>query len=80
MVALIDDLQERGLVRRRQDQGDRRRNVVELTDVGHDLTRQAAQASQQAEQSFLSPLSASEAEQFKKTLRALLQDPPAPLK
>jgi DNA-binding MarR family transcriptional regulator len=77
MVALIDDLQERGLVRRRQDQGDRRRNVVELTDAGHDVTRQAAQAGQQAEQAFLSPLSAGEAEQFKKTLRALLQGPAA---
>lgn len=78
MVALIDDLQERGLVRRRQDQGDRRRNVVELTDAGHDVTRQAAQAGQQAEQAFLHPLSASQAEQFKKSLRALLRDRPAP--
>jgi DNA-binding MarR family transcriptional regulator len=77
MVALIDDLQARGFVRRRQDPGDRRKNVVELTDVGQDITRQAAKAGQQVEQTFLSPLSAEEAEQFKKTLRALLYHPPA---
>ncbi len=76
MVALIDDLQERGLVQRRQDPDDRRRNVVELTDAGQDITRQAARAGQQAERTFLSPLSASEAQQFKKILRALLYNPP----
>ena len=77
MVALIDDLQERGLVRRRQDPEDRRKNVVELTDAGKDITRLATQAGKQAEQSFLSPLSADEAEQFKKILRALLYNLPA---
>lgn len=77
MVALIDDLQERGLVQRRQDPDDRRKNVVELTDAGQDITRQATRAGEQAERIFLSPLSAGEAEQFKKTLRALLYSPPA---
>ena len=77
MVALIDDLQERGLVQRRQDPDDRRRNVVELTDLGQDITRQAARAGEQAERTFLSPLSAGEAQQFKKTLRALLYNPSA---
>jgi DNA-binding MarR family transcriptional regulator len=48
MVALIDDLQERGLVRRRQDPDDRRKNVVELTDAGQDITRRATQAGAQA--------------------------------
>jgi DNA-binding MarR family transcriptional regulator len=77
MVALIDDLQERGLVRRRQDPDDRRKNVVELTDAGQHITRQATQAGEQAERTFLSPLSADQAEQFKKTLHALLYSPPA---
>lgn len=76
MVALIDDLQERGLVQRRQDPEDRRKNVVELTDAGQEITRQATRAADQAERTFLSPLPASEAEQFKKTLRALLASPP----
>lgn len=77
MVALIDDLQERGLVRRRQDPDDRRKNIVELTEAGQDITRLATGARDRAEQTFLSPLSADEAEQFKKTLRALLYDSPA---
>jgi DNA-binding MarR family transcriptional regulator len=77
MVALIDDLQERGLVRRRQDPDDRRKNIVELTETGRDITRQATKARERAEQAFLGPLSADEAEQFKKTLRALLYEPPA---
>lgn len=72
MVALIDDLQDRGLVRRRQDPDDRRKNVVELTEAGRDITRQALRAAEQAEQTFLGPLSVEEAEQLKKALRALL--------
>ena len=72
MVALIDDLQLKGLVQRRQDPDDRRRNVVELTDVGRSTVQQADEAVGQAEQDFLAPLSAAEAAQFKKTLRALL--------
>jgi DNA-binding MarR family transcriptional regulator len=72
MVALIDDLEGRGFVRRRQDPDDRRRNVVELTETGRDVTRQALQAGKQAERTFLGPLSAEEAEQFKQALRALL--------
>ena len=75
MVALIDDLQDRGLVRRRQDPDDRRKNVVELTDAGQAITRQALQAAKQAEQEFLSPLSAAEAAQLKKALRALVDGP-----
>jgi DNA-binding MarR family transcriptional regulator len=75
MVALIDELQERGLVRRRQDPDDRRKNVVELTAAGQDVTRRAIRAGDQAERTFLSPLSADEAEQFKQTLRALLNGP-----
>jgi hypothetical protein len=39
--------------------------------------RPAAQAGEQAEQTFLSPLSADEAQQFRKTLRGLLYHPPA---
>ena len=77
MVALIDDLQLKGLFQRRQDPDDRRKNVVELTDAGQKITRQAIKASEQAERTFLSPLSAGEAEQFRKTLRALLHSPPA---
>ena len=74
MVALIDDLQGKGLVRRRQDPEDRRKNAVELTDAGRDTARRAADVVEQTERDFLGPLSAAEAAQFKKLLRALLGD------
>lgn len=74
MVAHIDDLQGKGLVRRSQDPQDRRRNVVELTDAGRDTVRRAADLVAQAERTFLRRLPAGDAEQFKKTLRILLDD------
>ena len=52
MVALIDDLQVKGLVRRRQDPDDRRKNVVELTDAGRDRPA-GGRAVEQAERDFL---------------------------
>ena len=72
MVALIDDLQGKGLVRRRQDPDDRRKNAVELTDAGRDTARRAAGAVERAERDFLGPLSTADAAQFKKILHALL--------
>ena len=74
MVALIDDLQGKGLVRRRQDPDDRRRNAVELTDVGRDTARRAADAVERVERDFLGRLPSAEAAQFKKNVRALLGD------
>jgi len=72
MVALIDELEVKGLVQRRQDPDDRRKNAVELTEAGCGVVRLAADAAGQAEREFLGPLSAAERAQFKKTLRALL--------
>jgi DNA-binding MarR family transcriptional regulator len=73
MVTLIDDLQDRGLVERRQDPDDRRRNVVELTGAGQRVYRQAAEAAEHVEREFLSPLTARESEQFTRALRAVLE-------
>jgi DNA-binding MarR family transcriptional regulator len=75
MVALIDDLQDKDLVLRRQDPGDRRKNAVELTDAGRRLLRQADQAADEVERAFLAPLTTSEAEGFRRALRSLVSDP-----
>jgi DNA-binding MarR family transcriptional regulator len=71
MVALIDDLEGKGLVQRRQDPDDRRKNVVVLTDAGRVTLREAVAATEQAERHFLGPLSGGEGVAFAESLRAV---------
>jgi DNA-binding MarR family transcriptional regulator len=73
MVALVDALEGKGLVRRHAHAEDRRRNVVELTDAGRDTLHRAGQASEEAERRFLTPLSAGDGRQLKAALLALIQ-------
>ena len=73
MVALVDVLEDKGLVRRHAHAEDRRRNVVELTEAGHRTLHQAGQAAQEAERRFLAPLSRMDAERLKAALLALIQ-------
>jgi DNA-binding MarR family transcriptional regulator len=74
MVALIDDLERKGLAQRRQDPRDRRKNVVELTGTGRDTLRQANEVAGEAERIFLAPLPPDERERFIAALRALLAE------
>jgi DNA-binding MarR family transcriptional regulator len=69
MVALIDALEGEGLVARRPDPADRRRNVVELTEVGRTTLRRAKRAGDQAEQQLLAGLDNAEATQLRSLLR-----------
>jgi DNA-binding MarR family transcriptional regulator len=73
MVALVDALEDKGLVRRHAHAEDRRRNVVELTEAGHGTLHQAGQAAQEAERRFLAPLSARDAQRLKGALLTLIQ-------
>ncbi|SDU92578.1 DNA-binding transcriptional regulator, MarR family [Microlunatus sagamiharensis] len=68
MVGLIDSLEGKGLVERRADTDDRRRNVVVLTADGVSTLRHATAASDEAERRLLSGLDDAESQQ----LRALL--------
>ena len=68
MVGLIAALEGKGLVERRADAEDRRRNVVLLTDEGASTLRRATAASDEAERRLLSELEDVEVQQ----LRALL--------
>ena len=72
MVALIDELERKQFVERRQDPADRRKNVVVLTEAGRDTLRRANLAGQEAERRFLSPLAPGEQELFRTALRVLL--------
>ena len=71
MVLLIDDLEAKGLVLRRRDQDDRRRNLVELTEHGRVTLDHASQAGADAERRFLSELPTSRSAEFTAALRLL---------
>jgi DNA-binding MarR family transcriptional regulator len=68
MVAMLDALEAKGLLLRRPDAKDRRRNVVELTPVGHDTLARAIAASDTAEAELLEPLTPEEAAQLRDLL------------
>jgi DNA-binding MarR family transcriptional regulator len=74
MVALLDGLESKGLVTRRPQAGDRRRNVVELTARGQEILGQAAAASDEAEHRLLAPLSAQEARLLRELLQTIVGD------
>ena len=71
MVDLIDELEDKGLVQRRPDPADRRRNVVALTAVGTATLDRASRATQEAERRFLGSLSADQAAAFREALHAV---------
>jgi DNA-binding MarR family transcriptional regulator len=70
MVTLVDELEGKGLVERRPDPRDRRKNVVALTEAGRATVQGATRAADEAERRFLAPLSADEAATFRAMLRA----------
>lgn len=71
MVAILDALEDKGLVTRHPSAEDRRKNVVELTPAGRTTLREAMAASEKAERQFLAPLTGPDAQQFRDALRAL---------
>jgi len=60
IVALLDDLQRRGLLHRSPDPVDRRRHRVELTPRGLAVLARATKAAVTAEADLLAPLTAGE--------------------
>ena len=72
MVSLLDRLEGQGLVERRPDPADRRRNVVALTDAGRRVLREATAASDDAERELLAALSPAEARKLRQLLARVL--------
>lgn len=73
MVALVDALEDKGLVRRHPHAQDRRRNVVELTEAGLEVLERGGRAAQDAERRFLAPLRAQDASQLRNALLTLVR-------
>lgn len=72
MVALIDELEAKGLVARSPAPGDRRKNVVTLTASGQQTLSAALTATTEAESDFLAALSPADAATFRRLLAAVV--------
>jgi MarR family transcriptional regulator, organic hydroperoxide resistance regulator len=75
MMALIDRLEERGLVARRRSAADRRRQELTLTADGEALLGQAMQAVEAHERRFTARFSAAELETLVELLGRVRQAP-----
>jgi DNA-binding MarR family transcriptional regulator len=71
MVALLDTLEAKGIVTRRPDPKDRRRNVVELTERGLEAFHQAENAYADTEREFLAEVTTEAAGHFRSVLRTV---------
>ena len=68
LVAVLDELSERGLVRRPRDPAHRRRYRLKLSDDGEKALRSARAAAAEIERTMLEPLDAAERRQLKDLL------------
>jgi DNA-binding MarR family transcriptional regulator len=72
MVALVDELQSKGWVKRHPQPDDRRKNIVGLTRKGRDVMQRGARLIGDCERRFLAVLSEADAEQLKNALHDVI--------
>ncbi|MEU7895093.1 MarR family winged helix-turn-helix transcriptional regulator [Nonomuraea sp. NPDC049152] len=68
VVDMLDELENVGAVRRVRDTVDRRRQVVEITDEGRELSRSAAEAAAQVDAELLGMLTPGQGSALRKAL------------
>jgi DNA-binding MarR family transcriptional regulator len=73
MVALVDELEAKGLVRREVAPGDRRKRLVLLTPEGERVREAGAEVTRKAEALLLEPLSAEDAERLRAALHQVVR-------
>src|SRR5919198_5935547 len=71
LVALLDSLEERGLVARQRDPHDRRRHVVSITSAGKRQLQRLRSIAKELEDEFFAPLKAEQREAFHRMLLQL---------
>ena len=76
MVALVDTLENKGLVERRPHVEDRRKNVLVITAAGRSLIRRGARVADECERRFLATLEPAEADVLKRALHAVITAAP----
>ena len=72
MVAIVDGLQDKGLVERRRSSHDRRKNLIALTEPGREVCRRGTGLVDETERQFLAPLDEPDARRLRATLLRLL--------
>jgi DNA-binding MarR family transcriptional regulator len=78
MVAVVNDLEGRGLVTRNADPSDRRHKIVALTPAGVAMQTRLDELVHEANEMLLEPLSAEERVQFTDFVRRLAGQPAGP--
>lgn len=73
MVALVDELEAQGLVRREVAPGDRRKRLVRLTPEGERVREAGEDVTRRAEALLLEPLATEDAERLRAALRRVVR-------
>lgn len=73
MVALVDELEAKGLVRREVAPGDRRKRLVTLTPEGERVRAAGEEVTRQAEALLLEPLPVEDAERLRAALQRVVR-------
>jgi DNA-binding MarR family transcriptional regulator len=71
LVALLDDLEQRGAVTRTPRAGDRRRNEVALTEAGGGLLADLGRVAREHDESIIEPLSSADRDELRRILTEL---------